>query len=51
MQIERIEARLVGQASPVHLDLRVTMIFRWEASAWKLLHRHADHLLEKRTPT
>ena len=51
VQIERIEARVVGQASPVRMDLRVTMVFRFEASAWKLLHRHADHLLEKRAPT
>jgi hypothetical protein len=51
VQFERGEAQLSGGASPLRLDFRVTMIFRWEDDAWKLVHRHADHLIEKQSPT
>jgi hypothetical protein len=26
-------------------------VFRWEEGEWKLLHRHADPQLEKKSPT
>lgn len=49
--IERQEnVRLGGQETPAPRALRVTQVFRKEGGAWKLLHRHADPLLEKRVP-
>lgn len=35
-----------GQPLPV-LDLRVTQTFRLEGGRWRLVHRHADELIEK----
>jgi hypothetical protein len=49
-QFERGEARIAGRAEPLELNFRVTMAFRWEDGAWKLVHRHADHLAEKQRP-
>jgi ketosteroid isomerase-like protein len=45
------EVRLGGQQNPTQRALRVTQIFRKEGGAWKLLHRHADPLMEKKSPT
>jgi len=50
VQFERGEAQL-SSGAPLRLDFRVTMVFRWEGDAWKLVHRHADHLIEKQSPT
>ena len=50
VQVERIEARVVGRAEPLRMALRVTMVFRREDGEWKLLHRHADDLVNKRRP-
>jgi hypothetical protein len=44
IQIERMQARLAGMEQPVAITLRVTQIYGREATGWKLLHRHADHL-------
>ena len=45
--IERSEPLLVGQAEPAPMALRVTHIYRREDGVWKLVHRHADNLMEK----
>ena len=45
--IERSEVRLVGQDVPAFMPLRVTHIFRKENGEWKLIHRHADPLMEQ----
>ena len=52
VSIERQElVRLGDQEKPAPRALRVTQIFRKENGAWKLLHRHADPLLEKKAPS
>lgn len=49
--IERDEALVGDQTKPAPRALRVTQIFRKEQGAWKLLHRHADPLVEKKAPS
>ncbi len=50
--VERQEAARVGdQQNPTQRALRVTQIFRKEDGAWRLLHRHADPLMEKKAPS
>jgi ketosteroid isomerase-like protein len=48
--IERSEIRLTGQERPASMMLRVTHLFRRENDVWKLIHRHADPLMEKTAP-
>lgn len=49
--IERQEqVRMGNQEKPAPRALRVTQIFRKEDGAWKLLHRHADPLVERLSP-
>jgi ketosteroid isomerase-like protein len=48
--IERSQALVAGQTAPMPMALRATHVFRKEDGAWKLLHRHADHLVEKTAP-
>jgi ketosteroid isomerase-like protein len=48
--IERSEALVAGQDKPAAMTLRVTHIFRMEDGSWKLIHRHADPLIDKTAP-
>lgn len=47
---ERSEALIAGQNKLASMALRVTHLFRWEDGKWKLIHRHADPLMEKTAP-
>ena len=38
-----------GRPEPV-MELRVTQAFRLEEGEWRLVHRHADALVQKREP-
>lgn len=49
--IERQEEVRLGGQNPTQRALRVTQVFRKENGAWKLMHRHADPLMEKKAPT
>ncbi len=44
-------ARVSDQQNPGRRALRATQIFRSEDGAWKLMHRHADPLVEKQVPS
>ncbi len=45
--IERGEVRVEGQDDLRPTALRVTQIYRREAGAWKIIHRHGDAIIEK----
>jgi hypothetical protein len=46
VDIERTQVRLAGTQEVRPMALRVTSIFRLEDRQWKLVHRHADPLIE-----
>ncbi|MEZ4730016.1 MAG: nuclear transport factor 2 family protein [Caldilineaceae bacterium] len=48
--IERSTVKLVDQAQPAPMALRVTHVFQRENGQWKLLHRHADPMMAKTAP-
>lgn len=37
-----------GKPDVIPMTLRVTEVFRMEGDSWKLVHRHADPLAEKK---
>jgi ketosteroid isomerase-like protein len=49
--IERQQARVGGQEDLTPRALRVTQIFRREGGSWKLVHRHADPLMDRQAPS
>ncbi len=50
VSIERSQVLLVGQDKQAPHALRVTHLFRKEEGMWKLVHRHADPLMDKTAP-
>lgn len=49
--IERANVLYAGQTERQKQALRATMIFRYEKGAWKIVHRHADTMLDLQLPT
>jgi SnoaL-like protein len=49
--LERAQVLHTGQTELSEHFLRVTMIFRFEKGAWKIVHRHADTMVELQLPT
>jgi ketosteroid isomerase-like protein len=50
VDIERSHVRLSGSDTVSPMALRVTTIYRCERGGWKMVHRHADPLLDVMTP-
>jgi hypothetical protein len=49
--IERADVLYAGHSEPQPQILRATMIFRFENGAWKIVHRHADTMVDLQLPT
>jgi len=49
--IERANVLYAGQTERQEQVLRATMIFRFEKGAWKIVHRHADTMVDLQLPT
>jgi ketosteroid isomerase-like protein len=49
--IERANVLYAGQTERQQQILRATMIFRLEKGAWKIVHRHADTMVDLQLPT
>ncbi len=45
--LEKNMSRLVGQQEAQPFVLRVTHLYRREAGRWKVIHRHADPIIDK----
>jgi ketosteroid isomerase-like protein len=50
VEIESYRARVGGAEEIAPVAVRVTTIFRREAGAWKVVHRHADPITAPRPP-
>jgi len=49
--IERANVLYAGRTERQQQILRATMIFRFEKGAWKIVHRHADTMVDLQLPT
>jgi hypothetical protein len=49
--IERANVLYAGHTERRPQVLRATMIFRYEKGAWKIVHRHADTMVDLQLPT
>ena len=48
VQVENMERKAPGEDALSPASLRVTSVYRREAGAWKLVHRHADPITTPR---
>jgi ketosteroid isomerase-like protein len=48
VEVERFSVRLAQAAELASVALRVTSLYRREASGWRLVHRHADPITSVR---
>jgi hypothetical protein len=50
VSIERADVLYAGQNAVQPQALRVTMLFRYETDGWKIVHRHADMMVDLQLP-
>ena len=48
--IERADVLYTGHTELTHQVLRVTMMFRFEHGDWRIIHRHADTMVDLQLP-
>ena len=48
--IERADVLYTGHTELHHQELRVTMLFRFERGNWRIVHRHADMMVDLQLP-
>ena len=48
--VERADVLYAGQAQPQRHVLRSTMVFRHDRGGWKIVHRHADTMVDLQLP-
>jgi hypothetical protein len=48
--IERADVLYAGHTTPQRQVLRATMIFRFDHGRWKIVHRHADTMIDLQLP-
>jgi hypothetical protein len=49
--IERADVLFAGHTAVQPQVLRVTMLFRFERGGWRIIHRHADTMVDLQLPT
>ena len=49
--LERANVLYTGQTAPQEQFLRATMIFRYDRGDWRIVHRHADTMVDLQLPT
>ncbi|MFH0340686.1 MAG: nuclear transport factor 2 family protein [Chromatiales bacterium] len=47
VELERWDVRLASTGAAATIELRVTHVYRREEGSWKVIHRHAEHLVPK----
>ena len=47
VELEHWDVRLASTGATSQIELRVTQVYRREDGAWKVIHRHGEHLAPK----